>query len=315
MTATTSGMDVVEVLRGTTAGPWLVAAGATGGLAAIATVVAVVTWWHDGAGRPGPGMSRSGRDGGASRVDGVALSLAVAFATSVMEAGLLVADGAGPDDRWLVAVAARLLVLGAVLAVHRDSVRYRRPVLPSTVRAGLALVLLVTAALGAPAMALSGRLWWTAAALVGLLGLVGLGWRVLVTANRLTPATAAVALTVLIGAPVAAWSAPDAVPPHHQERVVVDGVILDLTFAPVQAGTNEAHVYAFDPQGRPVPVTDVHLAVAGVPGSEHPMFEVSPDHHLSYVLELPADPPWTVSVTLRGSDQRHREVTLQLDRP
>lgn len=316
MTATTSGMDVVEVLRGTTAGPWLVAAGATGGLAAIATVVAVVAWWHDGAARRGTGAGDSWRrERRVRRFDGVTVSLALALATSTLEAGLLVVDGAGTGDRWLVAVAVRLAVLAAVIAVHRDGIRHQRPALPSTVRVGLALVLLVTAALGAPATALSGRLWWAAAGVVGLLGLVGLGWRVMVSTDRVAPVSAAMALTVLLGAPLAAWSAPDAVPPHHQERVVVDGLVLDLTFAPVQVGTNEAHLYAFDREGRSVPVTDVHLGVSGVPGSEHPMFEVSPDHHLSYALELPADPPWTVSVTLRGADERHREVTLQLDRP
>ncbi len=314
MTATTSGMDVVEVLRGSTAGPWLVAAGASGGLAAIATVVAVVAWWHDGAARRGAKAGDAWWERPMRRFDGVTVSLALALATSTLEAGLLVVDGAGTGDRWLVAVAVRLTVLAAVFTVHRDGIRHQRPALPWTVRVGLALVLLVTVALGAPATALSGRLWWAATGVVGLLGLVGLGWRVMVAADRVAPASAAMALTVLLGAPLAVWSAPDAVPPHHQERVVVDGVVLDLTFAPVQAGTNEAHLYAFDLQGRSVPVTDVHLGVAGIPGSAHPMFEVSPDHHLSYALELPADPPWTVSVTLRGADERYREVTLQLDR-
>lgn len=308
-------MDVVEVLRGTTAGPWLVAAGAAGGVAAVATVVAVVAWWSADARLVPAGAAGRVHDPRAARVDGVALSLALAVATSVLEAGLLVTDGAGPDDRWLVVVGVRLLVLGALLAVHLDDRRHRRPVLPSTVRVGLAVVLLGTAALGAPATALSVRLSWAAAVVVGLLGVVGLGWWVLVRADRVTSATAAVLLTVLLGGPVAVWSAPDAVPPHHQERVTVEGVVLDLTVAPVRAGTNEAHLYAFDPGGRPVAVSDVHLAVAGVPGSEHPMFEVSPDHHLSYVLELPGDPPWSVSFTLRGADDRHREVTLQLDRP
>jgi len=150
---------------------------------------------------------------------------------------------------------------------------------------------------------------------VGLAGLVGLGWRFMTGAGRLAPAAAAALLTVLAGGPVATWTTPDAVPPHHQERVAVDGVVLDLTIAPVRAGTNEAHLYAFDADGGPVPVSDVHLAVAGISGSEHAMFEVSPDHHLSYALELPAEPPWTVSFSLTGADGRPREVSLRLDRP
>jgi hypothetical protein len=332
-------VDVVEVLRGTTAGPLLVAAGAAGGLAAVATVVAIVAWWHGGSRRRGAGIAAVGPDRGGAGIaavgpdrrgagiaavgpdrgvvamDGVTLSLAVALATSAVEAGLLVADGAGADDRWLVAVAVRLALLATLLALHRDSDRHRRPALPTSVRAGLALLVLVTAAIGAPATVLSGRLWWAAATVVVLLGLVGLGWRVLVTSDRVAPTSTVLVLLVLLGIPLAIWSAPDPVPPHHQQRVVLDGVVLDLTFAPVHAGTNEAHLYAFDSRGRPAPVTDVHLAVVGVPGSGHRMFEVSPDHHLTYTLELPADPPWTVSLTLRGADERHRQLTLELDRP
>jgi hypothetical protein len=308
-------VDVVEVLRGTSAGPWLVAAGAAGGLAAVATVVAVVAWWYGGSGRRGTGVGTARPDRRVSGVDGVILSLALALAISAVEAGLLVTDGAGACDRWLVAVAVRLVLLATLLALHRDSDRYRRPVLPTPVRAGLALLVLLTAALGVLATALSGRLWWAAATVVVLVGLVGLGWRVLVAADRVAPTSAVVVLMILLGVPLAAWSTPDAVPPHHQERVVLDGLVLDLTFAPVHTGTNEAHLYALDTRGHPVPVTDVHLAVIGVPGSSHPMFEVSPDHHLSYTLELPADPPWTVSLTLRGADERRRELTLELDRP
>jgi hypothetical protein len=317
VTGTIGGVDVVEVLRGTTAGPRLVAAGAVGGLAATATVVAVVAWWHGGSGQRSARVGAAGpepRAAGVDGVDGVVLSLAVALASSAVEAGLLVADGAGAGDRWLVAVAVRLVLLATALAVHRDGRRHQRPV-PRTARAGLGLLLLVAAALGAPATALSGRLWWAGAVVVVLLGAVELVWRILVTGERVAPATVVGALLLLFGVPFGVLSAPDAVPPHHQEQVIVDGVVLDLTFAPVRAGTNEAHLYAFDTRGRPLPVTDVHLAVVGVPGSSHPMFEVSPDHHLSYVLELPADPPWTVSLSLRGADERLRELTLHLDRP
>jgi hypothetical protein len=310
----TIGVEVAEVLRGTTAGPWLVAAGAVGGLAATATAVAVVAWWHGGSGGQSARVGAAGPDRRVDGVDGVTLSLAVALAISAVEAGLLVADGAGVGDRWLVAVAVRLVLLATLLALHRDSSRQRRPV-PRTAGSGLGLLLLVTAALGAPTTVLSGRLWWAAAMLVALFAAIGLVWRILVTGDRVAPASAVVALTVLFGVPLGMWSAPDAVPPHRQERVVVDGVVLDLTFAPVQAGINEAHLYAFDTRGRPLPVADVHLAVVGIPGSSHPMFEVSPDHHLSYALELPADPPWTVSLTLRGADERLRELTLHLDGP
>lgn len=315
MTATTSAMDVVEVLRGTAAGPLLVAAGAVGGVAAVATAVAAVVWWSGGTRRAAGEDAAPSRVPATSRRDGVTVSLGLALTISVVEAALLVADGAGPGDRWLAVVATRVVVLAALLVADRDERRHRRPGLPGIVRGGLTLVLVTTAAMGAPATALSGRVWWATAVLTGLAVVVGLVWTVTVRAGRVSPPVAAVLLTVLLGGPVAVWTAPDAVPPHHQERVAIDDMVLDVTVAPVRAGTNEAHLYAFDSQGRPAPVTDVRLAVAGVPGSGHAMFEVSPDHHLSYVLELPADPPWTVSFTLEDADGRAREVSLQLDRP
>jgi len=159
VTATTSGVDIVEVLRGATAGPWLIAAGAVGGVAAMATVVAVVAWWsgetrrdgddaddrRDAAGtrRDGESTDGRGRAAGTRRLDGVTVSLSLALIASLLEVGLLVADGAGPDDRWLAVVGTRVLVLATLLAVVRDDRRQRRPALPWAVRAGLALVLVL----------------------------------------------------------------------------------------------------------------------------------------------------------------------------
>lgn len=307
MTATT-GLDVVEVLRGTSAGPWLMAAGAVGGVAAVATVVATVVWWT-GAWRPGPRRPGSSDRGRPAATDGVLVVAWLALSTSMLEAGLLLVDGADPAGRWLLAVLARVLLLLALLVLRRAE--DARP-LPGALRGVLALLLLVTAGLGAPTTASAGQLTWPAAFVVAIAALVVL---VLAVADR-RPGMPLALLTVLVTAalavPAAVWTAPDRVPPHHQERVVVDGLTLDLTVAPVRPGTNEAHLYAFDRDGQPAPVADVHLAVAEVDGSTHRMFEVSPDHHLSYVLELPPSPPWTVAFTLVGDDGRPREVTLHL---
>lgn len=312
MTATT-GLDVVEVLRGTSAGPWLMAAGAVGGVAAVATVVATVVWWtgawQPGPRRPGPRRPGSSDRGRPAATDGVLVVAWLALSTSMLEAGLLLVDGADPAGRWLLAVLARVLLLLALLVLRRAE--DARP-LPGALRGVLALLLLVTAGLGAPTTASAGQLTWPAAFVVAIAALVVL---VLAVADR-RPGMPLALLTVLVTAalavPAAVWTAPDRVPPHHQERVVVDGLTLDLTVAPVRPGTNEAHLYAFDRDGQPAPVADVHLAVAEVDGSTHRMFEVSPDHHLSYVLELPPSPPWTVAFTLVGDDGRPREVTLHL---
>ncbi len=322
MTATT-GLDVVEVLRGTSAGPWLVAAGAVGGVAAVATVVAAVVWWTDtwrpgprwpgprwpGPRWPGPGWPGNSDQARPAATDGVLVVAGLALAASLLEAGLLLVDGAEPAGRWLLAVLARVLLLLALLFLRRTEAA---PPLPGALRGVLALLLLVTAGLGAPTTASAGQLAWPAALVVATAVLVRL---VLTVAERRAGAPLAlltVLMTAALAVPAAVWTAPDPVPPHHQERVVVDGLTLDLTLAPVRPGTNEAHLYAFDRDGRPTPVTDVHLAVDEVDGSTHRMFEVSPDHHLSYVLELPPSPPWTVAFTLVGDDGRHREATLHL---
>ncbi len=308
-----TGMDIVEVLRGTSAGPWLVAAGAVGGVAAVATVVTTVVWWT-GAWRPGPRQPGPRQPDGGDRMrpgatDGVLVVAGLALAASLLEAGLLLVDGADPAGRWLLAVLARVLLLVALLVLHRA---VDAPPLPSALRGVLALLLLVTAGLGAPTTASAGRLAWPAVFVVATAVLVG---GLLAVAER-RPGVPLPLLTVLLTAalavPAAVWTAPDPVPPHHQERVVVEGLTLDLTVAPVRPGTNEAHLYAFGRDGRPAAVSDVHLAVAEVTGSTHQMFEVSPDHHLSYVLELPPTPPWTVAFTLVGDAGRPREATLHL---
>ncbi len=346
MTATT-GLDVVEVLRGASAGPWLVAAGAVGGVAAVATVVATVVWWS--------GPRRRAHGGGARTAwpEAAPVLVTVALGASLLEAGFLLADGADPAGRWGLAVVARVLLLVAVLVLRGGGAAPRLPgadpnpqaAVPGGAAAGgpggvpgvapgglpgdgprgvlkggprgvlhslLAVLLLLTAGLGAPTTAAAGQLAWPAAVVVVTAALTRVGLALV----RARPVTAAplllVLLTTALAVPTALWTTPDRVPPHHQERVVVDGLTLDLTVAPVRPGTNEAHLYALDREGRPAPVSDVHLAVLGVAGSRHEMFEVSPDHHLSYILELPPTPPWTVAFTLRGDDGQRREATLHL---
>jgi hypothetical protein len=318
VTATT-GLDVVEVLRGASAGPWLLAAGAVGGVAAVATVVAAVVVWS--------GWRRSARGDAAHAASPAAtgLLLTLALVTSLLEAGLLLADGADPTGRWVLAVLARVLLLGALLVLHGAGTEPRAPDVPHDPSGAaphgglgglpggvLTVLLLVTAALGAPTTAAAGQLAPPATLVVAT---AGLAWVVLHVAEgqqRVARSLLLGILTAVVAVPTAVWTTPDPVPPHHQERLVVDGLTLDVTVAPARPGTNEAHLYAADAAGQPAPVRDVHLAVVGMAASRHPMFEVSPDHHLSYVLELPPTPPWTVTVTLVGGDGQQHEASLHL---
>ncbi len=311
----TAGVDIVEVLRGSTAGPLLVAAGAAGGAAAGAALVTVASWLVLGRGRD-RAHARDPRYAGDhahardhARVRGVQVAGVVALLLTSAEVVLLLADGAGIGDRWLTVVLARLLLLLAFL--ERDGHRRARDL--------LSVPVLASSLLGAPlAAGASPTPVVLSAAVAGLAGSA----LVLRFATRVppprrsaasrpapVPATTAI-LLIAFGVGLATLSTPEAVPPHHQERVVVDGLTFDLTIAPARPGPNEAHLYAFDAAGQPAPVREVSIEVEGAPGTAHELFEVSPDHHLTYALELPPDSGWQVVFQLTGTDGRARTLEL-----
>ena len=346
------GVDIVEVLRGTTAGPRLIAAGAVGGVAAAAALVSVALWWA------------AGRRRRAGALRAVRATGAVALLATVTEGALLLTDGATLGDRWATLVLARALML--LVFLERNTTGLLRDL--------LAVPLLLTALFGAPlasgAAAPGTALAVAAVALAGTMLLVGVhrsssqGSEAAVRTNAHTatptpartrrrraphpsahtatptPARtrppdddgidsaalpvddAAVGRRTLLASLVALaataavlgpLSAPDPVPPHHQERQIADGLTFDLTIAPARPGPNEAHLYAFDATGQPTAVTEVSIAVVGDPTSDHELFEVSPDHHLSYALELPAAPPWQVVFRASGQDGKERELRLDID--
>ena len=346
------GVDIVEVLRGTTAGPRLVAAGAVGGVAAAAVLIRVALWWSAGR-RRRAGAVRAARATGA-----------VALLATIAEVVLLLTDGATLGDRWVTVALARALLL--LVFLERSASRLVRDL--------LAVPLLLTALFGAPlasgaaapttvllvaAAALGGTMLMgrhtsssddgETAELVGTM-LVGrhssssevgetaaqpsahtttppqtgtrapdddglesaappadtatLGRRTMLASLAVLAATAAV---------LGPLSAPDPVPPHHQQRQSADGLTFDLTIAPARPGPNEAHLYAFDATGQPTAVTEVRIAVVGAPSTDHELFEVSPDHHLSYALELPDAPQWQVVFRASGEDGQERELRLDID--
>jgi len=326
------GVDIVEVLRGTTAGPRLIAAGAVGGVAAAAVLVSVALWWA------------AGRRRRAGALRAVRATGAVALLATVAEGALLLTDGATLGDRWATLVLARALMLLVFLERNTSSL----------LRDLLAVPLLLTALFGAPlasgAAAPGTALAVAAVALAGTMLLVGVPRSssqgseaaVRTNAHTATPTPArtrppdddgidsaalpvddapvgrrtmlaslvALAATAAVLGPL---SAPDPVPPHHQERQIADGLTFDLTIAPARPGPNEAHLYAFDATGQPTAVTEVSIAVVGDPTSDHELFEVSPDHHLSYALELPDAPPWQVVFRASGQDGKERELRIDID--
>ncbi|MFU8840550.1 MAG: hypothetical protein ACNA8R_07480 [Nitriliruptoraceae bacterium] len=305
-------MDVVEVLRGTSAGPLLVAAGAVGAVAAVATVLAVTAWWT---------ATRT-----ASGHRPTTWLLAVAFATSTLELVLLLLDGAGPIDRWPALVLVRLVLLLGLAVLPRPARETSAgateppdagPVGTRLLALGLSVALVAGSVLGAPTAtgalpagpgglltAATGVLLLTAVSVAVARGTAARGGR-LALAGPLV-------LLLVVATPVAVLVAPDRLPPHQQVQLGVDGVALDLTVAPARPGTNELHLYALGPDGRPATVRDVTVEVVGAPASRHPLFRVSPDHHLSYVLDLPPSPPWTLRITLVGPDDVSREADWDL---
>lgn len=307
-------MDVVEVLRGTAAGPLLVAAGALGAVAAVATVLVVAAWWT-GLGRATPAIPAAA--GGRSPK---AWLLAVAFATSTLELVLLLLDGAPPTGRWPAVVLVRLLLLAGLAVLPAPGT----PAAPGgTVRllaGALSGGLLSSSALGAPtatgALPAGGAGLTTAAAAVALLAAVAVVvLRITAPLGQTAALAAPLALLAVVAAPAALAVAPDRIPPHQQAQLQSDGLTLDVTVAPVQAGTNEFHLYAFGSDGRPVPVRAVTVEVVGHPDGRHELFPVSADHHLSYVLDLPDAPTWTIEVGFVGPDGARHELRWPIEPP
>lgn len=306
-------MDVVEVLRATAAGPLLIAASAAGGVAAVAATLTAAVAWPRGRAAP------------ASRA--LVLLLAVGFTASLVELGLLVADGAAVTDRWPAIVLIRMLLLVALSALSGPThggtdaalpARSARGVAVATGRVLLTVGLVLTAVFGAPTA--TGTLPTFPLALAAAAAVVALVATLTMTVVRLTARRgeramllAVAMLLVALAVPAAVALAPDRVPPHQQTQLAVGALTLDLTVAPARAGTNEFHLYAFDADRRPAPVSEVTVAVDGYPDTGHELFPVSPDHHLSYVLELPDHAPWTLQVELVDEDGREHTATWALE--
>lgn len=292
----------------------LVAASVAGGIAAVVALLTAVLWWT---------LDRR------TRRLVVAPLLALGFAGSAVELVLLLVDGAAATDAWPAVALVRLLLLVGLALLpdplhgpgdRRTAQRAHGVAGPAAVAVALTAGLAATSVLGAPratgalqtgpvAFALLSGATLLAAALAAVL--------VRAAARRGDGSAIAAALALVAGlaVPTALALVPDQVPPHQQTQLSVGALTLDLTVAPARAGTNEFHLYAFGTDRQPAPVHDVIVEVEGHPDTRHELLPVSVDHHLSYVLELPARPPVTLRVTLVDEDDQARSVTWGLEAP
>jgi hypothetical protein len=284
--AVVPGDGAVEVVRGAVAGPAAlgsVVAWATAGAAVVVLVAAVLL--------------------GAERRSVIAPAWWIAVAATLTELVVLLLDGAVTERRPTAALA-RLLLLAVGLVAAGGLPRWTELV--------VTVLLLLTVPLGAP---LAGDLDGVAVAAGLALLELGLALAVLwVVTRRAQPGTGiALGLVTVLALPAAALAWPAAPPLVHRAQVVADGTVVDVTVAPVAPGRNELHLYARDAAGQPVGLTDVRAEVAGLPSQE--LFPVTPDHWLSYVLDLPPGDRWRLTLTGATTDGEERSIVLDLVAP
>lgn len=291
-------LDVAEVLRETAASDAAVAGVVAGTMAAAALVVGIVLVVRE-------------RDHLSADTPGLGVVVVLAGSATVVELALLVFDGAAVTDRRPMVAVARLLLIVGAISVQRlpvdDPLVARLPF-------GLGAGALATVVLGAPALGSAAdvglALAVTLAAVGGAAVLLGL------LARGGARPVAAVAVAVLVLAvPASLALVPDRVPSHHEERIVVDDVVLDVTVAPLRPGGNEVHLYAWDDAGAPLAVASSSVEVRGHAATRHELFVVDPNHHLSYALELPHADAWQLLLTARVEDGPVVDATLDLKAP
>jgi hypothetical protein len=318
-------VDVIELLDATSASGVQVAAsviGAIAGVALLAFVIGVL-----GGVRP-------------DRWRMLATFAMISALLSATELVLLIADGAALDDRRVVAVATRLLLLlagAAVITVRSvgdgsttvhgtgtSPSAGRRPQARASLDP-LVASLLVLGALTVPLAAPDGgggqglALATARSTIVAVL-VAAVLW---VLDRRANTAGATIIGSVLVvGMVVGIISAPDRVPAHRELRVVIDDTVIDLTVVPARPGANELHLYAWDRDGDPRALDRTEVRVSAAPNGDedaglavaHELFVVSPNHHLSYTLDLPTSRRgWELELTVDTSDGDRLTATTELE--
>lgn len=291
-------LDVTEILRATSVSDAGVVAIVAGIVAGSAMLVGVALT----ARRP-----RALFDPARAGATTFAVVAVIAGAASVVELGVLVVDGAAATDRRPLVAVARLLVLAAALTLHRlppdDPVVARA-------RGPLGIAAWATVALGAPA--LGSALHVSVAFGVASVAMLVAGLLLMLLTRRVAAPAAAALTCLFLAVPAAFILAPDRVPPYHEERIVIDDVVLDVTVAPVQPGRNELHLYAWDGSGIPLAVATTSMELTGHLETREELFVVSPNHHLSYALMLPQADSWQLRLTVQVAEDGPA-VTATLD--
>ena len=309
-------IDPIEVLRPAASSPQALAASLAGG-AAAAGLVAVVAL-----------ALLAVVDAHRGRPDATAavprwLLLLVAGASAAQLALVVLPRPVQELASTLVtrqpgALLARLLLI-AVLALVAAQASTDRPALPSV---PLAWLRAVTAALTAATIppATAGVASASDLALVGavvlvlaVVGALGLAW-----ARRRSAPRSGLAMVLVIVAvavvPLVTLAQPDPPPPFHAERLAVDGVSLDITIAPVRPGRNEFHLYAWDANEAEVDLSAAEVLLGrGTPPTRFELLRVSPNHHLSYVLELPEPGPWELTIVAQRSTGGSLRATTSIE--
>ena len=310
----TTQPDVVEVLRGTAASDAAVAATYAGTVAAAAVIVAVVALVRRS--NAAAGDSRVLSTNGSAptgAVTGVMLAAAaVALLATTIELAFLLIDGAGLDERRPLVALARLLATVGVIAGQRLG---DTDPLAGPVRWTVAGVGVMTVPVGIPAL---GGLATLAIASAATLIAIVLAWVGLALGARVRPQFApalSLLVVVALGVPAGLALAPEQTPPYHQQRLIADDVALDITVAPVAAGTNELHLYAWEADGQELAVEQATVEVVGHEDTRHQLLRISPNHHLSYALELPPAERWELVLDCLTADGRELTTTMSLEAP
>lgn len=234
-------------------------------------------------------------------------------------------------DARSLGLLARIAVLVAVVAVGSRSARW------SDLGAGerrvgelaAAVTLLVTLPVTLPSSVSPTRMAWLlggAAVVVGGITAVNVGRITAVigggiagagrlAARRLTT-TVIVSLALTTGIGMGMSLVPPRAPSPILEHLTIDGTTVDLILSPGDVGRNEFHLYAWEADLQPAELADLVVTVeAGGERTVQPVLAVTPNHYLSYELDLPDPGPWTLELRAVRGDGSDLSVRLALEQP
>lgn len=222
---------------------------------------------------------------------------ALAVVVAALVGALVVGTPAGPSEwldalrsvaagPWLAVAAAMAGVPYLTLGAREGSAAVRRPTWWAVAGAVLGVGVVAGSLAAAPPLGLP-------AAAVGL-GVCGMAAAVASRRRRVV----AGATLLLVGAVVVAAAVGSRSSAGVVERVARDGVVFEVAVTPGEVGTNELHLYAFEPGGAIVPVADAVAFLRELERGTGPMrvelLRAGPHHFLTYGAHLPFAGTWEV---------------------